>query len=94
MKHFQHLDHQIFFADCAVEFSLANTKISESSPEGLLKALTLGSTKMYAKAVGVDKITDKKISYSEDEVTEFQPCGHTKLVHPLPSLPLRSRFTW
>ena len=35
---------------------------------GLVEALTLGSTRLVARAIGINKITKKKVAYSEDQV--------------------------
>ncbi len=54
--------------DSTLEFALANSKVAENRGVGLVEALTLGSTRLVARAVGVNKVTKKKITYSEDQV--------------------------
>ncbi len=56
------------FADSAIEFSLANGKVADSNGVGLIEALTLGSTRLTARAVGIDRVSGKKVAFSEDQV--------------------------
>ena len=43
--------------DSTIEFQIHNSKFAKSNNVGLIEALTLGSTKLTAKAVGTDKLT-------------------------------------
>ena len=43
--------------DSTVEYVLHNGKIAKTNTVGLIDALTLGSTKLTARAVGIDKLT-------------------------------------
>ena len=43
-------------------------QIADTNNVGLVEALTLGSTRLVARCVGEDKVTGKKIAYSEDQV--------------------------
>lgn len=47
---------------------MANGEVAETNHAGLIDGLSLGSTRLVARAIGVDRITGKKISYSEDHV--------------------------
>ena len=51
-----------------LEFALANGKVAETNSVGLVEALTLGSTRLVARAVGINKLSKKKVAYSEDQV--------------------------
>ena len=42
--------------------------MAETNSVGLVEALTLGSTRLVARAIGINKITKKKVTYSEDQV--------------------------
>ena len=42
--------------------------MAETNSVGLVEAMTLGTTKLVGRAVGFDKVTGKKISFSEDQV--------------------------
>ena len=48
-------------ADSTIEFSIGNGRIANLDSTGLIDAKTLGSTKVTAKAIGVDKNTGKRI---------------------------------
>ncbi|XP_041366942.1 nuclear pore membrane glycoprotein 210-like [Gigantopelta aegis] len=50
-----------------VEFSIVDGKISSVSSNGLLEALTLGTTRVIGKAVGNDPLTGELVVYSQDE---------------------------
>lgn len=54
--------------DSNIEFSLGNGKIAGSDSSGIISALTLGSTRLIAKAVGTDRSSGKKIAFSEDTI--------------------------
>lgn len=43
-------------------------KTAKTNQNGLIEGMTLGSTRMIAKAVGVDKVTGEAVIYSEDRV--------------------------
>ena len=48
-----------------VQFTIANSDISSVSSSGLLEALTLGTTRVVGKAVGVDPLTGESLVYSQ-----------------------------
>ena len=55
-------------ADSNIEYSMGHFKIASSNPSGLISALTLGSTRLTAKAVGVDGSTGQKVVLSTDTI--------------------------
>ena len=59
--------------DSAIEFMLHNVRVAKSNNVGLIDALTLGSTKLTARAVGIDKLTGRKhfIHFTASVVVDF-----------------------
>ncbi len=56
------------FTDSSIEFHMANGKVADSNSAGLVEALTLGHSKLVGRAIAVDKVTNKKVVLSEDQV--------------------------
>ena len=48
-----------------VQFSIDDSDISTVSSSGLLEAMSLGTTKVIGKAVGVDSLTGEPVVYSQ-----------------------------
>lgn len=54
--------------DAVVEYSLENGELASCTSNGIIDALRLGRTKLYARAVGIDRQTGKSRVYSQDQV--------------------------
>jgi len=51
-----------------VEYSLENEQVASCSSNGIIDAVRLGHSKLYARAVGVDRQSGKQRIYSQDRV--------------------------
>lgn len=54
--------------DSTIEFLMSNTRIATSNTVGLITASTLGSTKLVGRVYGTDRMTSKRVVFSEDTI--------------------------
>ncbi len=54
--------------DAVVEYSLENGQMATCTSNGIIDAIQLGRTKLFARAVGIDRQTGKARIYSQDQV--------------------------
>ncbi|XP_070200007.1 nuclear pore membrane glycoprotein 210-like [Littorina saxatilis] len=76
-----------------VQFSIANSDISSVSSSGLLEALSLGTTRVVGKAVGVDPLTGASVDYSQDDaIVNVVPLRGIRIYSPLSRLQTGTRM--
>ena len=54
--------------DAAIEYSLENSQVASCASNGLIEGVRLGHSKLFARAVGIDRQTGKQRVYSQDQV--------------------------
>ena len=54
--------------DAVVEFSLENGQMATCTSNGIIDGIQLGRTKLFARAMGIDRQTGKPRIYSQDQV--------------------------
>lgn len=54
--------------DAVVEYSLENGQMATCTSNGIIEAVQLGRTKLFARAMGIDRQTGKLRIYSQDQV--------------------------
>ncbi|KAK7447124.1 hypothetical protein BaRGS_00040214 [Batillaria attramentaria] len=76
-----------------VQFSILDSGISSVSSSGLLEALSLGTTRVVGKAVGVDPLTGESVVYSQDDaVVNVVPLRGVRIYAPLSRLQTGTRM--
>lgn len=54
--------------DAIVKYSLENEDLATCSSNGIIDAVQIGRTKLFARAVGIDRLTGKSRVYSQDQI--------------------------